>query len=120
MRDDPLTYGFVTGSDAGLMILKLNGPLTLTNMFGLQQELRAMQPSSLILDLSGVPYMDSAGLGLVMNAYVSAESHGKKLVLAGVNERVAALLEMTKVDTILKSFATVQEAEAGMRRGVSR
>jgi anti-anti-sigma factor len=68
----------------------------------------------LILDLSGTPYMDSAGLGLVMNYYVSAQNHGRKLLLAGVNERVASLLEMTKVQDVLTSFPSVGEAEASL------
>ena len=42
--------------------------------------------------------MDSAGLGLLMNYYVSAEGHGRKLLLAGANERIVSLMQMTKVD----------------------
>jgi anti-anti-sigma factor len=68
----------------------------------------------LILDLSETPYMDSAGLGLIMNYYVSAEGSGRKLLLASVNERVVSLLEMTKVDKVLKSYPTVETAEASL------
>ena len=114
MRDEPLTYSFTNGRD-GATVLKLNGPLTLTNMFALQDELRSIKPQSLIVDLSGTPYMDSAGLGLMMNSYVSAQSHGRAFVLAGVNERVASLLEMTKVSAILKSYSTIEAAEASLR-----
>jgi anti-anti-sigma factor len=64
--------------------------------------------------MSGTPYMDSAGLGLIMNYYVSAEDGGRKILLACVNERVQALLQMTKVDGVLKSFRTVEEAEASL------
>lgn len=96
------------------MIGTLDGPLTLSTMFPLQDELRSLKPLVMILDLSGVPYMDSAGLGLIMNCYVSAGNDGRKLLLAGVNERVAALLEMTKVHKILTSFPTVEEAEASL------
>jgi anti-anti-sigma regulatory factor len=45
---------------------------------------------------------------------VSAEDHGRKLLLAGVNERVKALLEMTKVQGVLRSFPTVESAEASL------
>ncbi len=57
------------------MILKLAGPLTISTIFGFQNELRAMTPEVLIVDLSETPYMDSAGLGLIMNSYVSAQDH---------------------------------------------
>jgi anti-anti-sigma factor len=114
MRDEPLTYTFAQGQSNGTTILKLVGPLTLSTMFGFQDEFRSARPQVMILDLSETPYMDSAGLGLIMNYYVSAADHGRKLLLAGVNERVTALFEMTKVQGVLTSFPTVAEAEAGL------
>jgi len=114
MRDEPLTYASAAGQREGTVILKLAGPLTLSTMFGLQDELRSIKPQVLVLDLSESPYMDSAGLGLVMNYYVSAEGHGRKLLLAGMNERIAALLDMTKVQEILQTFPSVAEAEASL------
>jgi anti-anti-sigma factor len=114
MRDEPLTYSFSAGKRDGTSILKLSGPLTISTMFGFQDELRSSQAGVLIMDLSGTPYMDSAGLGLIMNSYVSAQDHGRKLLLAGVNERVAALLEMTRVKGVLTSFPNVEAAEASL------
>ena len=73
-----------------------------------------MTPKVLIVDLSDSPYMDSAGLGLLMNYYVSAQNHGRKILLASVNERIKALLELTKVDGILQSYPTVEAAEASL------
>ena len=114
MRDEPLTYSYTPGQSDGTMILKLVGPLTLTTMFGFQNEFRANTPQVMIVDLSESPYMDSAGLGLLMNYYVSAEHNGRKLLLAGVNHRIAAMLEMTRVQGVLKSFPSVEEAEASL------
>jgi anti-anti-sigma factor len=114
MRDEPLTYSFSQGRNDGTTILKLVGPLTISTMFGFQNELRAVNSDVLIIDLSETPYMDSAGLGLIMNAHVSAQDRGGKLLLAGVNDRVKALFEMTKVQTVLKSFASVAEAEVSL------
>jgi anti-anti-sigma factor len=114
MLEQPLTYSFTPGKNDGTTILKLVGPLTLSTMFGFQNEFRAKTPQVMIVDLSESPYMDSAGLGLLMNYYVSAESHGRKLLLAGANERITAVMQMTKVDKILKNFPTVDAAEAGL------
>ncbi|WP_254063773.1 STAS domain-containing protein [Granulicella sp. S190] len=114
MLDQLLTHGFTNGKSEGTTILKLVGPLTLSTMFGFQNEFRSKTPQVMIVDLSESPYMDSAGLGLLMNYYVSAESHGRKLLLAGVNERIESLLEMTKVQTILKSFPSVEAAESSL------
>jgi anti-anti-sigma factor len=114
MRDEPLTYTFTDTKPEGTTILKLDGPLTLSAMFTLQDELRSRKPQAMIVDLSNSPYMDSAGLGLLMNTYVSAQGHGRKLVLAGANERILSLLEMTKVHAVLKNFPTVEAAEAAL------
>jgi anti-anti-sigma factor len=114
MLEQPLTHSLTTGKNEGTTILKLVGPLTLSTIFGFQNEFRGKTPQVMIVDLSESPYMDSAGLGLLMNYYVAAEHHGRKLLLAGVNERIASLLEMTKVHGILKSFPTVDAAEASL------
>jgi anti-anti-sigma regulatory factor len=47
-----------------------------------------------------------------MNYFVSAQSAGRKLLLAGVNERVHSLFEMTKVDSVLHAYNTVEAAQA--------
>lgn len=119
MRDAPLTVTAAPGNGEDVTVLTLHGPLTLQNSFEFQNDLARNKPAVLILDLTDSPYMDSAGLGLLMNYYVSAEKNGRKLLLAGVNERIRALLQMTRVDVILKNYATVAEAEATCRRGGS-
>jgi len=114
MRDAPLTVTTSNGKGEGVVILVLNGPLTLPNIFAFQEKVAQLEPKVLIVDLTGLPYMDSAGLGSLMNGYVHAQKAGRRLVLAGANERVKALLELTKVDLILKNYATVAEAEAAV------
>jgi anti-sigma B factor antagonist len=115
MRDEPLTVSALPGNDASVTILKLQGPLTLQGIFAFQQELAEHKPQLLIVDLTATPYMDSAGLGSLMNGYVSAERNGRRFLLAGANERVTALLETTKVHQILKNYPTAADAEASVR-----
>ena len=112
MSDSALTYSYGKGSKEGTVVLKLAGPLTLTNMFAFQAEFRATKPPCLIIDMVDVPYMDSAGLGLLTNYFVAAQDDGRQLLLASVNERIMALLEMTRVDQILKMYPSVQAAES--------
>lgn len=112
MLDKELSYTVSDGAKEGTVILKLEGPFTLSNMFQLQADLRTMTPPCLIMDLAGVPYMDSAGLGVIMNYFVSAQKGGRKFFLTGVDNRVRALLEMTKVDTILRLCNSIEAALA--------
>ena len=114
MHEARLSYASAPGRRPGTTVLKLDGPLTLTNLFVLQNDLRAMDSPVLIVDMSSVTYMDSAGLGLLMSGYVSAQNRQGKFLLAGVNDRVSTLLHMTKVDTILPIFPSVEAAEASL------
>jgi anti-sigma B factor antagonist len=113
LTDGPLTVDRKEGSTPETTIFSLSGPLTLRNMFDFQSQLRSgPTPAVTILDISQVPYMDSAGMGLVMNQYVHCKTKGLKLIVAGANNRVMDLFEVTKVSTILPLAATVEEAES--------
>jgi anti-sigma B factor antagonist len=107
-----MTYSRRPGSREGVEILSLAGPFTLNNIFQLQRDLQEIHPPCLIFDVAQVPYMDSAGLGLLMNFYVSAQKNGRRMAVAGATPRVATLFEMTKVDGLLRLYPSVEEAEA--------
>jgi len=112
MSDAALTFSSRSGGPEGSVVFKLDGPLTLPNIFAFQKELGTMKPQLMIFDLTDVPYMDSAGIGVLINYFVSAEKNRRKMALVGVNERVDALLVLTKVRALLRSFPTLEEAEA--------
>lgn len=114
LRTPPLVYTVVEGEKAGTTIVTLIGPLTLYNLFKLQDELRRLDTPVTILDLEQMTYMDSAGLGLLVNGYVSAERQNRHFLLASVSERVGALLNLTQVDQVLPIFASVEAAEASL------
>jgi anti-sigma B factor antagonist len=99
------------GHAPGCRILRLTGPLTLNGLFDFQSALRADPPPMLILDLAGVPYMDSAGMGAIVNYFVSCQRAGRKMIVTGVNGRVLELFRLTKVEGLLTMKATVAEAE---------
>jgi len=111
MQQDPLTIEVLPGKSADTRILKFEGPLTLSNLFPFQAALRKDSAALTILDMAGVPYMDSAGMGVVINFHISCQKSGRKLVLAGVNERVHTLLELTNTTKLLKLTPTVADAE---------
>jgi anti-anti-sigma factor len=111
MNDAPFfTYNSSETERPGTVVMKLTGPLTLQNIFEFQKELSTNRPPKMVFDLSNVPYMDSAGIGVLINYYVAAEKNGRKMALAGANERVDALLVLTKVKNLLRNFGTVEEA----------
>jgi anti-sigma B factor antagonist len=111
--DGPLKIDREAGKAPGTLILRLTGPLTLVNIFDLQAMLRTAEPTPLtILDLSGVPYMDSAGMGVVVNFHVHCQNNGGLLIATGVSQRILELFKITRVDKVIRMAATPEEAEA--------
>jgi anti-sigma B factor antagonist len=102
------------GSGAGQKILTLKGPLSLQTLFGFHDAVRADSPAVLILDLSAVPYVDSAGLGALIAAHVAAHRNSRRLGIVGINKQIQALMDMTHVTQVFRCFATVAEAEAAL------
>jgi anti-anti-sigma factor len=112
MHEKELIYSIKKSPVEGTIVVRLDGPLLLGNMFAFQAELRELLSPVTVFDLSNSEYMDSAGLGVLMNFYVSAEKNGRKMALAGVNERIGALLDLTHVRALLRTFPSVEEALA--------
>ena len=82
--DNKLTLDSQFDEARGICTMKLTGPLVLSNMFDFQSRLRAEKNHGVILDLSDVPYIDSAGIGVLVNGMVSCKNHDRTLVLSGV------------------------------------
>jgi anti-anti-sigma factor len=98
-------------SPTGARIFTLKGALTMKDLFEFQTVLRQEHAHDLIIDLSNVSYMDSAGLGAILGAYASCERTGRKFGVAGVSARVQTLFEVAGVGKMLPQFANVDAAE---------
>jgi len=114
MPNENIQIAASDGPSAGQRILRLRGPLTIHTIFDFQNAIRAERSPSVIVDFSGVPYMDSAGLGAIVGAYVSAQRAQRKVAFTGMNERLRALLSMTHVTQLVQPYETVEDAERAM------
>jgi anti-sigma B factor antagonist len=111
MPEQPLQIEDLPGSREGIRILRLEGPLTLSNVFGFQSKVRADKSRALILDFTNVPLADSAGIGALVGAYVTRQKDGRSLGLVGVNQRIHQALEVTRVESFFHFYGTVADAE---------
>lgn len=114
MPQDTLRITDQAGTQAGHRILALEGPLVLTTMFEFQATVRADQSQTLVIDFTNVPYVDSAGIGAIVGAYVTRERSGRRLALAGVCKRVRDALGVTRVEQFFQFFDSVNDAERGL------
>jgi anti-sigma B factor antagonist len=111
MPEQPLNVEDLPGSREGIRVMRLTGPLTLQNLFGFQSKVRADNSRALILDFTGVPLADSAGIGALVGAYVTRQKDGRSLGLVAVNQRIHQALEVTRVDNFFHFYQTIAEAE---------
>ncbi len=91
-------------------VLSLRGPLTMENVQPFMNAVRRERAPTMILDFTGVPYLDSSGLGSLVSAYTSCQKSGRRVALTGVNQRVLKVFEITKVEPIFLMFPTVSDA----------
>lgn len=65
-----------------------------------------------LLDLGGVSYVDSAGLGQLVSVHTTTGNHGGKLKLLNLSKRLNDLLVVTKLATVFDSYEDEAEALA--------
>jgi anti-sigma B factor antagonist len=116
MPQEPLQIEDVSEAPEGQRVLRLNGPLTLSNFFPFQSMVRGNTSRHLIVDLSGVPYIDSAGIGALVGAYVNHQKEGRSLSLVGVTDRVRGSLQVTRVEQFFQFHDTLAAAQDAMTR----
>jgi anti-sigma B factor antagonist len=99
------------GTQPGQRVLRLEGALVMTTIFGFQATVRADSSRSLIIDFTNVPYVDSAGIGALVGAYVTRQKGERSLALVGVSERIHNALKVTRVEQFFRFFDSVSAAE---------
>lgn len=98
--------GLETEFENGVMRVVLNGEIDHHVCAEVRQEIDREffknAPKKLILDLSGMKFMDSSGLGLIMGRYSRCVAVGCEFVLCGIDERAMRILKMSGMDKVLK------------------
>jgi anti-sigma B factor antagonist len=110
LSPEPLVIERYAGAVQGQGVLLLKGPLVTENLYLFHSAIRVEDSPTIILDLTHVPYVDSAGLGSLVSAYVSRQKTGHRVALAGVNQRVLKLFEITRVEPLFLIFPTLGDA----------
>jgi len=63
-----------------------------------------------VVDLAGVKFMNSSGLGMLISGFTTMKNGGGALKLAKATEKINSLLVITKLITIFENFDSVEEA----------
>ena len=92
---------------AGVTILDLEGRLTFTAGSDMGRRVQALLvggTTQLLLNLERVSYVDSAGLGAIIEAFTVSQHRAVRLKLLNPTERTRHLLEITGLARIVESF----------------
>lgn len=96
------------------VILSPTGDVDLSRSPALRSSLRQIQetrrPKRLVVDLSGVSYMDSSGVATLVEALQTTRKQGSKMVLCGLGPRVRSIFEIARLDTVFTIVGQVDDA----------
>jgi anti-sigma B factor antagonist len=99
-------------ADNGSLVARLTGKLSLETVNSFLQEMRSVAAERLVLDMSGISYLDSAGVGALVQLFVHRRGQTKKMAVAALTNQGAAVLQVAGLTKLLPVFATVEEASA--------
>jgi anti-sigma B factor antagonist len=110
-------------SSGSVCILDMDGPITLgpDGAELLTDKVRSLLQQGqkqLLINLAGVPYMDSTGLGAIVHAYATATRQGGSVKLLNSTKKLHDLLVITKLATVFESFDDEPAALASFRAAV--
>jgi anti-sigma B factor antagonist len=73
----------------------------------------------MVLNLGGVTYIDSGGLGTLVGVYSTARGSGADIKLTGLGQRLRDVLSITKLATVFQVFDSEEEALTALGRGAA-
>ncbi|HKD79419.1 MAG TPA: STAS domain-containing protein [Candidatus Angelobacter sp.] len=96
-----------TEKNDGATVVHGAGKITAASTDLLQTTVRRLIPDSkrIVLDLTGVEYIDSSGLGALVSVYLAAGRANCELELSNPKQRVRDLLKITKLASVFEGHA---------------
>lgn len=97
-------------ADDQLAVVVLDGKLTLETVHDFLKSMRAETARALILDMSRVKFVDSAGVGALVQLLVHRRRLNQKFALAGLTQQGKAVIEVCGLLKLIPCYASVAEA----------
>ena len=95
--------GKLAGSN-GSNLVRLRGKLSLETVNPFIQTMRQEPAKHLVLDMSGVSFLDSSGVGALVSLFVTRKHTGKTLVLAGLTKQGIAVLQVSGLMKLIPAY----------------
>ncbi len=101
--------------DETATVVELSGDIDLHRSVELRESLLGImseKPTVIVINMSGVGFMDSSGLATLVETLQLSRRHGGELKLVGIQRRVRSILEISRLDTIFAIYESEAEALA--------
>lgn len=111
--NNPLRLGIDVQKVEGLPVLLVKGEIDIYTAPMFKQAVVGLVSdghSNVVIDLSGVTFMDSSGFGTLLGATRRLRPAGGGLYLAGANTTIQRMLRLTRLDTIMGLYETAEDA----------
>lgn len=104
-------------SEAAGLVVALEGDVDLQSSPEVRKILLAAvdRRRPVVVDLSGVDYIDSSGIAALVEALQRSRSNGIDLVLAAVSNAALRVLQLARLDRVFRLFPTLRDALAAVR-----
>lgn len=100
-------------AEADVLTIRLIGEIDLKHSPKLRELLQkkvGLKTPVLLLDFSGVSYIDSSGLATLVEYYKNSRSFSGRLLVAGLSSRVRSIFDLVRLSEVFGVFPTVAEA----------
>lgn len=94
----------------GTVATRLDGKLSLESVNAFLQTMRQERAKYLVLDMSGLLFLDSSGVGALVSLFVTRKHDGKTLVLANLTKQATAVLQLSGILKLIPAYPTVEAA----------
>jgi anti-anti-sigma factor len=98
------------GANGDLLVAHLNGKLSLETVNNFVSTMRPEPAKHLVLDMSGLSFLDSAGVGALVSLFVNRRNNGKTMALAGLTQQGNAVMQVSGLLKLLPVFPSVEQA----------
>ena len=109
-------------SDDGVAVIGLTGDVTAaceTELMDAYREAGRSEIRGVVLDFSGLDYMNSSGIGLLVTLLVRAKREGRQLSAFGLSDHYRQIFELTRLDEVISVHEDEQQAVTAAGTGAT-
>jgi len=110
MKSVPLYRATAADLGSGLALVSVSGELDLYTEPELTNSLASAEAATVVLDLSGVSFLDSTICGILVGEAKRRRGAGGELVLVGNGSHATQALELAGIDRVVRLFPTLHDA----------